>query len=44
MCGDGKEAYRDPGKPRSAAELHQAAIELMKKKHRDMGLIEDVIR
>ena len=25
-------------------ELHQAALELMKKKHRDMGFIEDVIR
>lgn len=31
-------------KARSAQELHQAALELMKKKHRDMGLIEDVIR
>jgi len=39
----------DPGKdcpiqPRTRKELHQAAIELMKKKHRDMGFIEDVIR
>ena len=31
-------------KARSAQELHQAALELMKKKHRDMGLTEDVSR
>jgi len=43
MCGDGKESIRDPH-PRSRKELHQAGIELMKEKHRDMGLIEDTIR
>jgi hypothetical protein len=30
--------------PRSAKELHNAAIELMKEKHRDMGLLEDTVR
>ena len=39
----GSESAEIP-KPRTAAELHQAALELMKKKHRDMGFIEDVIR
>jgi hypothetical protein len=38
------EKGKEISKPRSAAELYQAALELMKQKHRDMGLIEDVIR
>jgi hypothetical protein len=42
MCD--KSSIREPGKPRSEKELRKDALELMKKKHRDMGLIEDVIR
>lgn len=42
MCD--KMSFRDPHQPRDEKELHRAAIELMRKKHRDMGLIEDVIR
>ena len=42
MCD--KASIRDPSKPRTEKELRRDAVELMKEKHRDMGLIEDVIR
>ena len=41
MCD--KASIRDPH-PRTEKELRRDATELMKEKHREMGLIEDVIR
>jgi hypothetical protein len=41
MCD--KAMYRDPT-PRTEKELKRDAIELMKEKHRDMGLLEDSFR
>ena len=44
MSDQEKENAGCPIQPRNRKELHQAALELMKKNHRDMGFIEDVIR